>query len=96
MSFWDKISDALPWNQRKAREREELEKEIQAMADDDVEPAGSAAEAMAAMKAQSKARRAPEKKVESDEDLSVGGVPHRADSGENQAEKDRIRRNKGG
>lgn len=96
MSFWDKLNDAMPWNRRKVAEREELERQIQEMADDDVAPAGSAAEAMEAMKSASKARRKPTEAEPQAEDLSVGGVPRKQASGADEAEKDRIRRNRGG
>lgn len=95
-SFWDKLSDAMPWNRQKVADRKTFEREMQAMADDDVAPAGSAAEAMQAMKAASKAKRKPAAPDAEPEEPVGRSVPESGRQSASEAEKDRIRRNRGG
>ena len=54
-----RLTDMLPWNRKKARDREQLERELMALETEPAPPAASAAEAMEAMRRESKARSAP-------------------------------------
>ena len=56
-SIWEKLSDAMPWNRKKVQDREQLERDVMDLAYTPPEPASSAAEAMAAMRQESKSKR---------------------------------------
>ena len=100
MGLWDQIVDAMPWNQAKVKARQELEAELQAIAEDQP-PAASAAEAMAEMKARNAKARKPASATEEPEP-EAGNTALRdkwratAKSGPDPRAVDDIKRNKGG